>query len=140
VQNLGYSWMSYRTSSIRSETLKYQLQPSRGHSIALPSHTNLSQKKQLSGINTFMQHGRLPWHSMILSSSSLSMKLVWMTKQICAGMVGHCLACVCHTSFSRGRKYSILPALSVDGIVALDIFEGSVNQEHFLTFLRNHLV
>jgi len=49
-------------------------------------------------------------------------------------------ACVCHTSFLRGRKYSILPALSVDGIVALDIFEGSVNREHFLTFLRNHLV
>jgi len=49
-------------------------------------------------------------------------------------------ACVRCTSFLRGRKYSILPALSVDGIVALDIFEGSVNREHFLTFLRNHLV
>lgn len=49
-------------------------------------------------------------------------------------------ACVCCTSFLRGHKYSILPALSVDGIVALDIFEGSVNREHFLTFLHNHLV
>jgi transposase len=48
-------------------------------------------------------------------------------------------ACVRRTSFLRGRKYSILPALSVDGIVALDIFEGSVNRERFLTFLRNHL-
>ena len=49
-------------------------------------------------------------------------------------------ACVRHTSFLRGQKYSILPALSVGGIVALDIFEGSVNRECFLTFLRNHLV
>jgi hypothetical protein len=40
-------------------------------------------------------------------------------------------ACVHCTSFLRGWKYSILPALSVNGIVALDIFEGSVNQEHF---------
>ena len=48
--------------------------------------------------------------------------------------------CVRRTSFLRGRKYSILPALSVDGIVALDIFEGSVNREYFLMFLRNHLV
>jgi transposase len=49
-------------------------------------------------------------------------------------------ACVRRTSFLRGQKYSILPALSVDGIVALDIFEGSVNRESFLTFLQNHLV
>jgi transposase len=49
-------------------------------------------------------------------------------------------ACVRQTSFLRGQKYSILPALSVDGIVALDIFEGSVNRESFLTFLQNHLV
>ena len=49
-------------------------------------------------------------------------------------------ACVRRTSFLRGQKYSILPALSVDGIVALDIFEGSVNREQFLTFLHNHLV
>ena len=45
-----------------------------------------------------------------------------------------------HTSFLWGKKYSILPALSVNGIVALDIFEGSVNQECFIGFLRDHLV
>ncbi|KAJ6548286.1 hypothetical protein B0H10DRAFT_1651243, partial [Mycena sp. CBHHK59/15] len=32
--------------------------------------------------------------------------------------------------------YSILPALTTEGIVALDIFEGSVTKEHFLGFLR----
>jgi hypothetical protein len=35
--------------------------------------------------------------------------------------------CMCRTSFLRGKKYSILPALSLDSIVTLDIFEGSVN-------------
>ena len=49
-------------------------------------------------------------------------------------------ACMCCTSFLRGQKYSILPGLSVDGIITLDIFEGSVNREHFLMFLHNHLV
>ncbi|KZP20226.1 hypothetical protein FIBSPDRAFT_679374, partial [Athelia psychrophila] len=36
-------------------------------------------------------------------------------------------------------KYSILPALSLRGMIALDIFEGSVNHERFLHFLREHL-
>jgi hypothetical protein len=49
-------------------------------------------------------------------------------------------ACVRRTTFLRGRKYSILPALSCDGILALEIFEGSVNHERFVNFLRNHLV
>jgi transposase len=49
-------------------------------------------------------------------------------------------ACVRRTTFLRGQKYSILPALSQDGILALDIFEGSVNHERFVGFLRNHLV
>jgi hypothetical protein len=49
-------------------------------------------------------------------------------------------ACVRRTTFLQGRKYSILPALSCDGIFALDIFEGSVNCERFINFLCNHLV
>jgi hypothetical protein len=49
-------------------------------------------------------------------------------------------ACVRRTSFLQGQKYSILPALGLDGILALDIFEGSVNRERFIAFLRDHLV
>jgi hypothetical protein len=49
-------------------------------------------------------------------------------------------ACVRRTSFLQGQKYSILPALSLDGILTLDIFEGSVNQECFIQFLQNSLV
>ncbi|KAI0713719.1 hypothetical protein C8Q76DRAFT_578143, partial [Earliella scabrosa] len=36
-------------------------------------------------------------------------------------------------------RYSILPALSTDGIIALDILEGSVNKERFLEFLNDQL-
>ena len=43
---------------------------------ALPSHTNLSQRKQLNGTKIFMPLGRLPWHNMTLSSLYLLMKLV----------------------------------------------------------------
>ena len=40
---------------------------------------------------------------------------------------GH--ACVQRETFICGQRFSILPALSVDGIIALDIFEGSVTKE-----------
>ena len=49
-------------------------------------------------------------------------------------------ACVRQTSFLQGQKYSILPTLSLDGILMLDIFEGSVNRECFIQFLQNSLV
>ncbi|KIP08377.1 hypothetical protein PHLGIDRAFT_69431, partial [Phlebiopsis gigantea 11061_1 CR5-6] len=34
--------------------------------------------------------------------------------------------------FIRGQRYSLLPALSMDGIVAMEIFPGSVNKEKFI--------
>ncbi|KAG2048103.1 hypothetical protein BDR06DRAFT_843968, partial [Suillus hirtellus] len=36
-------------------------------------------------------------------------------------------------------KYSILPALDCNGILALDIFEGSVNKERFVSFLHEQV-
>ena len=45
-----------------------------------------------------------------------------------------------HCAFFRGKRYSILPALSTDVIIALDIFEGSVNKERFLQFLQEQVV
>ncbi|GLB45421.1 hypothetical protein LshimejAT787_2200840 [Lyophyllum shimeji] len=48
-------------------------------------------------------------------------------------------ACVCRDTFIRGQRYSILPALSYEGIIALDIVEGSVNKEKFIQFIRNDL-
>jgi len=48
--------------------------------------------------------------------------------------------CVRHMSFLRGVRYSILPALSISGIIALDIIEGSITKEKFLDFLRREVV
>jgi hypothetical protein len=36
--------------------------------------------------------------------------------------------------------YELLPALTYEGVIALDIFKGSVNKEHFLQFLNEQLV
>ena len=47
---------------------------------------------------------------------------------------------VSRCTFLRGKCHSILPALSSDGIIALEIFEGSVNKERFLEFLRSRVV
>ena len=52
--------------------------------------------------------------------------------------LGH--ACVYRQTFILGRQFSVLPDLSVDGIVALDIFEGSVMKEQFIDFLKNQIV
>jgi transposase len=49
-------------------------------------------------------------------------------------------ACVSRETFLRGQRYSILPALTTDGIIALDIFEGSVDKDRFLQFLREQVV
>lgn len=48
--------------------------------------------------------------------------------------------CVRRATFIRGTRYSILPALSVDGIIAMDIFPGSVDRERFLQFLHEQVV
>ena len=44
------------------------------------------------------------------------------------------------STFLRGTRHSILPALTTEGIVALEIFEGSVNKERFIRFLRENVV
>jgi len=57
-----------------------------------------------------------------------------------SGWAALCEACVWQTIFLWGWKYSILPAVSLDGILTLDIFKGSVNQECFIQFLQNSLI
>ncbi|PPQ90786.1 hypothetical protein CVT25_010287 [Psilocybe cyanescens] len=48
-------------------------------------------------------------------------------------------ACVHREFFVHGQRYSVLPALTCDSYIALDIFEGSVNKERFLAFLNEQL-
>ncbi|KAE9399373.1 hypothetical protein BT96DRAFT_820629 [Gymnopus androsaceus JB14] len=40
----------------------------------------------------------------------------------------------------RGERFSVLPALTHEGVVALEIFRGTVNRELFINFLKEHLV
>ncbi|KAJ7698108.1 hypothetical protein B0H17DRAFT_856682, partial [Mycena rosella] len=47
--------------------------------------------------------------------------------------------CIQGTIFICGVRYSILPALTTEGIVTLNIFEGSVTKEHFLDFFREQI-
>ena len=49
-------------------------------------------------------------------------------------------ACVCCAAFVHGQRYSVLPALTCEGMIALNIFEGLVNKERFLTFLNEQVV
>jgi transposase len=44
------------------------------------------------------------------------------------------------STFLRGVRHSILPALTSRGMLALEIFEGSVNKERFVHFLRENIV
>jgi hypothetical protein len=48
--------------------------------------------------------------------------------------------CVQRRPFVRGKRYSILPVLTLDGIIAHDVIDGSVNTKHFLGFLEEHVV
>ena len=62
------------------------------------------------------------------------------TNQRCSGWSELGRACVRRATFVRGQRYSVLPALCSDGIIALDIFEGSVNKEKFINFVNDQLV
>lgn len=48
--------------------------------------------------------------------------------------------CVSRRVFVRGKRFSILPLLSLDGIITYDVIEGSVTADKFLSFIRNMVV
>ena len=48
--------------------------------------------------------------------------------------------CVQRRCFGRGERFSILPVLTLDGIITYDIIPGSVTSERFLQFLRELVV
>jgi hypothetical protein len=48
--------------------------------------------------------------------------------------------CVQRRCFARGERFSILPILTLDGIVTYDIVPGSVTSTRFLQFLRELVV
>jgi hypothetical protein len=48
--------------------------------------------------------------------------------------------CVQWRCFVQGQRYSILPVLTLDGLITWDIIEGSVTSERFVQFLRENVV
>ena len=42
--------------------------------------------------------------------------------------------------FVRGTRYTILPALSLEGFIAVDIMKGSCDKERFQTFILTQVV
>lgn len=50
------------------------------------------------------------------------------------------IPCVSRKCFVRGQRFSILPVMSLDGIIAHDVVEGSVTGERFVEFLREMVV
>jgi hypothetical protein len=48
--------------------------------------------------------------------------------------------CIQRRCFVRGQRYSILPILTLDGVITHDIIEGSVTAARFLEFLRELVV
>lgn len=46
--------------------------------------------------------------------------------------------CVQRRQFIRGERVSILPAITIDGIVAYDVIPGSVTSQKFVRFLKKH--
>ena len=42
--------------------------------------------------------------------------------------------------FVRGKRYTILPALTLDGIIAVDVFEGACDRKRFVDFVLNQVV
>jgi len=42
--------------------------------------------------------------------------------------------------FVRGKCYTILPALSLEGFIAVDVMEGSCDKERFQTFILTQVV
>jgi hypothetical protein len=48
--------------------------------------------------------------------------------------------CFQRRCFVRGKRYSILPVLTLDGIITHDIIPGSVTSDRFVEFLRECVV
>jgi hypothetical protein len=96
-----------------------------------------SERNELLQATWQAEYGHIPTEYFVwLDESSVDDK----TNQCMDGWAAVGCACVRHATFIRGQHYLVLPALTSDGIIALDISEGSVNKEWFMEFLNNDLV
>lgn len=73
---------------------------------------------------------------------------IWLDESSVDDQTNHCsngwshvgIACTRRSLFLRGQRYSVLPALSAEGFIALELFEGSVTKECFIRFVEEQLV
>ena len=56
------------------------------------------------------------------------------------GRAGRGNRCAVQHRFVRGIRYSIIAAITLDGIIAYDIVEGPVDTERFVRFLNEQVV
>jgi hypothetical protein len=47
---------------------------------------------------------------------------------------------VVQRQFVRGVHYLIIPVITLDGVIAYNIVDGPIDGEHFLKFIKNHVV
>ena len=62
------------------------------------------------------------------------------TSNRCRGWPHKRMHCIQGKCFVHGRRFSILPILTLDRITANDIIEGSVTSESFVDFLQELVV
>lgn len=73
--------------------------------------------------------------------------IIWLDESSVDDLTNHRLsgwaslgrACVKRQTFLRGQRFSVLPALSTEGMIALEIFEGSVTKERFFRFIDEQI-
>ncbi|KIK12232.1 hypothetical protein PISMIDRAFT_121224, partial [Pisolithus microcarpus 441] len=56
------------------------------------------------------------------------------------GCSGRCTHCAIQRWFVWGMQYSIIPAITLNGIIAYNIVEGTVDAERFLKFLKEQVM
>ncbi|KIK82258.1 hypothetical protein PAXRUDRAFT_56666, partial [Paxillus rubicundulus Ve08.2h10] len=67
-------------------------------------------------------------------------------KDECTSVCSRCgrsqkgVRCIARKHFVHGSWHSIVPVITLDGIIAYDIIEGPVNGAHFVQFLKDHVV
>src|ERR1700685_3342521 len=112
--------MKYRNVCLTSEMLRFLLQLSLMHCRGLPSLTNMLQRRlwrrdELVRAAWQAEYGDIPMEAFVwLDEASVDDH----TNQRRNGWAPLGRACVQRYTFIRGQRFSVLPALSVDGIIA----------------------
>ncbi|RXW19082.1 hypothetical protein EST38_g6778 [Candolleomyces aberdarensis] len=106
------------------------------HQIAL-SHKKISkeaaERNQLLHATWQAEYGHIPADYFVwLDESAIDNQCTngW-------SLVG--LACVRHEFFVCSKWYSVLPAFMYEGYIVIDVVEGSINKEKFISFIYNEV-